>query len=85
MALSKQSVIDRIEVLEDGELQVRRAVRVFDDADLVAERYSRVVYVPGTDVTTLPPRVQVIANAVWTPAVIQAYREKLAAQRAAAG
>lgn len=79
MALTKTTVIDKIEVLEDGVIQVRRALRVLDDVDgLLGERYHREVWPPTTDPTTLPTKIRAIAQVVWTPAVIQAYRDKQA-------
>lgn len=79
MALSDKTVIDKIEILENGVIQVRRARRFFDDTDMVAERYARTVLEPGQDVLNQPLRLQAICNVVWTPAVIAAYRASKAA------
>jgi hypothetical protein len=74
MAITKQQVVARIEVLEDGVLQVQRAVRVHDDdGSLLGERFHRETWPPTTDPATLPPRVRAIANVVWTQAVIDAW------------
>jgi hypothetical protein len=79
MALTKDIVIDKIEILEDGMIQVRRAVRVYDDGVLIGERYNRNAHPPTTDPATLPAKIAAIANVVWTPAVISAYRAKVGA------
>lgn len=84
MALTQQTVVDKIEVLEDGVIQVRRDRRVFDDAELIGHKYLRYTLEPGQDVTGQPPRVQVICNAVWTPAVVAAYLAAQAARTAQA-
>jgi hypothetical protein len=78
--LTKDTVIDKIEILEDGVIQVRRAMRVLEDGVLVGERYARNVHPPTTDPASLPNKIAAIANIVWTPAVVQAYRDKLAAK-----
>lgn len=75
MALTKQQVVARVEILEDGVLQVQRAVRAYDDdGSLLGERFHRTTYIPGQDMTGEPPRLRSIANAVWTQAVIDAYK-----------
>jgi len=80
MVLSKQVVIDRIEILENGILQVRRGRYILEDGVRIAgPEYQRRVYVPGEDVSAEPPRVQAVAAAVWTPAVIAAYQAEQAA------
>ena len=71
---TKQQVIDRISIEEDGVLLVRRALRVFDDdGTKIGERFHRATYTPGQDVTNEPPRIRQLANFLWTPAVIAAY------------
>lgn len=75
MALSKQTVISKIEVLEDETIQMQRALRVFDDdGTLIGERFHRMVFPPTTDPATLPVRVRRIAQLIWTPEVIAAYQ-----------
>jgi hypothetical protein len=63
--LTQQSVIDKIEVLEGGEVQVRRADRVLKEGVVLVETYHRHVLKPGDDIETEDPRVQAIARAVW--------------------
>lgn len=76
MALSEQTVMDKIEVLEDGVIQVRQSRRIFDNGELVAERYHRSILEPGDPVTALPARLRSICQAVWTPQVISDYQAK---------
>ena len=83
MALSKNTVIDRIEILETGHIQVRRATYIEEDGVRVTDpRYSRRVYEPGDDVGVEHAKVRAIASVVWTPAVIAAHLARKAAQGA---
>ena len=74
--IEKQTVIDKIEVLEMGHIQVRRATYILEDGVRIAgPSYHRVAYEPGMDVTTEAPRVKAIASTVWTPEVVAAFKE----------
>ncbi len=74
---TEQSVIDKIEVLEDGQIQVRRANRVLRDGVKISETYHRHVISPGDDLAREDVKVQVVAKSIWTPEVIAAYRDSL--------
>ena len=79
MALTKEQVIDKIEVVENGTLQVRQVTRIMEDGQQLSSSYHRWSFAPGSDVTDQPANVQAIATAAWTPAVIAAYQAQLAA------
>jgi cell division FtsZ-interacting protein ZapD len=79
MALTEQKVIDKIEVVENGTLQVREATRILKDGDQIAQTYHRWSFAPGSDISEMPANVQAIAAAAWTPAVIAAYEAQVAA------
>ena len=90
MALSKVVVVDKIEVLEKGQVQVRTVTRIIEDEVELSSSYHRHVvdpqvrtgYVKGgsagtwaaTDVTGEDARVQAICTAAWTTEVIAAYK-----------
>ena len=80
MALEKQTVVDKMEVLEDGTIQVRTATRIVEDGEVISTSYHRHVLPPGADPTNEDPRVQAICMAVHKPAVVAAYAAKQAAQ-----
>jgi len=80
MALEEKSVVDKIEVLLAGQIQVRRRDQVLKDGTEIAATYHRHVLSPGDDLTNEDPRVAAIAAATWTPEVIAAYQEQQAAQ-----
>ena len=85
MALTKETIVDKIEVLEMGEVQVRTATRVLEDGTQLSQSYHRHVLAPSiktdgswgdTDISGEDARVQAIANATWTSAVKTAYQEQ---------
>ena len=81
MALEEKSVVDKIEVLLLGQIQVRRRDQILKDGVEVAATYHRHVLSPGDDLTNEDPRVVAIAEATWTPEVIAAYQaQQTAAQ-----
>jgi hypothetical protein len=80
--LDETKVIDKIEVIENGTVQVREATRILKDGEIIAQTYHRCSFVPGSDVSGQPANVQAVANAVWTPEVISAYQAQIAAQAA---
>lgn len=84
MAVTKETVVDKIEVLEDGFMQVRRARYFLEDGVRSgAPEFKRVAYHPGADVSQETARVRAIAQVVWTPQVIAAWEAAEAARQAA--
>ncbi len=89
MALTKETVVDKIEVLEMGQVQIRTATRVKEDGAVLSSSFSRHVVVPSnkasgswadTDISGEDARVQAVANATWTDSVKTAYRAMIDAQ-----
>ena len=75
MTLEKQTVVDLIETLENGCVQVRTATRILDDGVAVSSSFHRHVVTPGDDYSQEDPRVQAICAVVQTPEVITKYKE----------
>ena len=84
MALTKTTVVDKIEVLEKGQVQVRTATRVMEDGVELSSSFHRHVVEPSTktgdtwgdtDISGEDARVQAVANATWTDSVKTAYQE----------
>ena len=48
MALTKETVVDKIEVLEMGQVQVRTATRVKEDGAVLSSSFHRHVVEPST-------------------------------------
>ena len=80
MALTKETVVDKIEVLENGTLQVRSATRVLEDGEVLSSSFHRHTLAPGTDTANEDAKVVAIATATWTPEVVTAYNDMIAAQ-----
>lgn len=83
MALTEQSVADKIEVLENGSVQVRTANRVLRDGEVIATTFHRHVVTPGQDYSAEDARVQAICVATHTAEVVEAYQAAQAASQAA--
>jgi len=82
MALTKITVTDKIETLENGTIQVRTATRVLEDGAVLSSSFHRHVLTPGDDLTNEDARVSAIATATWTPEVVTAYEAMIAEQEA---
>jgi len=82
MALTKENVVDKIETLENGTVQVRTATRVLEDGEVLSSSFHRHVLTPGQDLTDQDPKVSAIANAVWTDEVVTSYEAMIAEQEA---
>ena len=83
MALTKETVVDKIEVLEMGQLQIRTATRIKEDGKELSSSFSRHVLEPSikvdgswgdTNISGEDARVQAVANATWTNSVKTAYQ-----------
>lgn len=85
MAIVEEVVINSIDVLEDGQIQVRQATRIIKDGVQIAEAYHRHVVHPGMDLTNEDRRVRDVAGVIHTPEVIAAFDVKQAQNRAADG
>jgi hypothetical protein len=74
MALEKQVVVDKIEVIEVGFVQVRTATRIVEDGNVISTSYHRHTVAPGQDYSNEDARVQAICQATHTAEVIAAYQ-----------
>ena len=65
MSLTKEVVIDKIEVLESGSIQVRQATRVLEDGEVLSTSYHRHVLEKDADLSNEDPKVAAVATAAW--------------------
>jgi hypothetical protein len=65
MALTERKVIDLIQILESGHLQIREANLVERDGVVIARTFHRYVIAPGEDVSDKEQKIQDIAAAAW--------------------
>ena len=77
MAIVEQKLIDKIEVVETGAIQVREATRILKDGEIIAQTYHRWSFAPGSDVSEMPDNVQAVAKAIWTDNVISDYQKRI--------
>jgi len=78
--LEKTQVVDKIEVAENGAVQVRTATRVSENGIVISQSYHRHVVAPGNDYSAEDARVQAICAATHTAEVIAAYQVAQAAK-----
>ena len=90
MALTKETVEDKIEVVGDYKaIQIREATIIKDGGTEISRSFSRKVIHPctksgdtwsDTDTSSESTEVQAISSAVWTDAVKTAYKNMVDAQ-----
>ena len=89
MALTKETIVDKIEVAEDGRIAVRTATRVMEDGTQLSSSFHRHWVEPSiktdgswgdTDISGEDARVQAVATATWTAEVKTAWQEMIDAQ-----
>jgi len=73
MALEKKVVVDLIEVIENGCVQVRTKTAIMEDGVEISSKFHRHVVAPGQDYSAEDAKVQAICAAIHTPEVIAAY------------
>ena len=85
MALSKQTITDKIEsvrVQDHYVLQVREAIQVLEDGQLLSQNFHRYILTPDADTSVITdPVVLAQFNAVMTDTVKQNYQTFLASQQ----
>tara|TARA_R100000700_G_C3156283_1_gene133478 strand:- start:259 stop:543 length:285 start_codon:yes stop_codon:yes gene_type:complete len=89
MAITKEIVVDKIETLEKGQVQIRTATKIMEDGKELNRNFHRHVLEPSvkngdtwedTDISGEDAKVQAICNAVWTDEVKTAYQEMMDAR-----
>ena len=77
MAITTNTIIDKIEVTLNGIIQVRQVMQVLKDNVQIAESFDRWTLTPGQDINDQTIQVQAVCNAVWTQDVISAYQSSI--------
>ena len=78
--LEKVEIVDRIEVVESGCVQVRTKIAIMEDGKQISGSYHRHVVTPGDDYSAEDARVQAICAATHTAEVVAAYKAAIAAR-----
>ena len=86
MSITKETVVDKIEILESGIIQVRTATKILEDGKELNRSFHRHVLQPSvknenawedTDISGEDEKVQAICNATWTDEVKTAYQQSV--------
>jgi hypothetical protein len=78
MALEKVEIVDRIEVLENGCVQVRTKTVIKEDGVEISSKFARHVVAPGDDYSAEDAKVKTICAAMHTKDVVAAYKASVA-------
>ncbi len=85
MALTKQTITDKVESVRTDNyfiLQVREAIQVLEDGNLLSQSFHRYTLAPDADTSTITdPVVLAQFNAVMTDEIKQNYQTFLASQQ----
>jgi len=84
MALEKIEVVDLIEVVENGSVQVRTKTAILEDGVEISSKFHRHVVVPGQDYSYETNRVKAVCAAVHDEWTVAEYQAAQAAQTPAA-
>ena len=71
--LEKVIIVDRIEVVENGSVQVRTKTAIMEDGKQISGNFHRHAIAPGDDYSAEDARVQAICAATHTKDVVAAY------------
>jgi hypothetical protein len=74
MALEKQIVVDKIEIIENGCVQVRTKTAILEDGQQISGAFRRHVVAPGDDYSQEDARVKAICTVIHTESVVATYR-----------
>ena len=80
MALEKQTLVDLIEIIESGIVQVRTKTKIMEDGNELSAAFSRHTIAPGQDFSSESDRVRAVCSATHTAEVISAYQAAQAAR-----
>lgn len=77
MSIEKVVSVDRIEVVENGCVQVRTKTAIMEDGKQISGTFHRHVVAPGDDYAGEDARVQAICAVTHTADVIAAYKASI--------
>lgn len=77
--LEKVVLNDKIEILEDGSIQVREVTRVLEDGTTISEKFTnRYVIDPGDDISHHnDERIRSICGVIHTEDAVNKFKEKI--------
>jgi hypothetical protein len=72
--LEKIEIVDRIEAIESGVVQVRTRTAIKENGVEISSKFHRHVVAPGDDYSAEDARVQGVCAVLHTAEVVEAYR-----------
>jgi hypothetical protein len=81
MSLEKEIKIDRVEIVENGIVQVRQATIITENGNQISRTFHRWCITPGEDYSTQELQVQDICKVTHTPEVIEKYKAQQEANK----
>ena len=79
MSLEKVILIDLIEIIENGSVQVRTKTAIMENGKQISGNFHRHIVAPGADVSGEDAKVQAICAVIHTADVIAAYQAAITA------
>ena len=80
MTLLKTEIVDLIEVLENGNVQVHTRTAILEDGIEISSKFQRHVIVPGQDYANETNRVKAVCSAVHDAFTVDSYKAAIAAK-----
>jgi hypothetical protein len=77
MALEKIEVVDRIEIIENGCIQVRTKIAIMENGQQISSTFHRHVLAPGDEYSAQDAKVKSICATIHTESVVAEYRASL--------
>ena len=74
--IEKQESYTQIELLESGEVQLRKTTKIIEDGNVISQSHHRSIVVPTDDISAYPQNIQDVCNAFWTEEIIQSFIDK---------
>lgn len=72
--LTEKFLLDKIEILENKELQIRTVRIIYDDDKEISRIFHRKVLLPGDILEKEDQEVISLSSFLWTPEIIQRYK-----------
>jgi len=72
--LQEKKIIDLIEILNNNCLQIREAIIIEKDGNILAKTFNRFILKPGDDVSMQDQKIKDVTQLIWTEEVINNFK-----------
>lgn len=73
--LNEERKIDRIEIIENGSIQIRELIVIYKEGSELTRTFNRYVLEPGSNVEEMPEKIKGICKIIWTDDIIEQFEE----------